>query len=93
MPGEAVLRQSAVQMMGEDKINRLNAAGNRRASAVPSLGQTMAERKPDTTNVYVVAPEHKPSLGKNDVLMIMQEDMLTGGQSKRLVKATARGQV
>lgn len=89
MPGEGVLNRSAMDMVGRDQVQRMNSWGNRTQSQ--SLPQALSARKPDMTNVYVVAPTAKPQLGKNDVLQVISDDILTGGQTKKLVKAVATG--
>ena len=91
MPGEFIMRQSAVQMIGEDNLTRLNALGNRRISEMPTIASAMPKREPDHANVWIVAPETKPSLGKNDVLQIVSDDMLQNGQTRKLVKAISLG--
>lgn len=91
-PGEYVLRKQAVDMLGRENLDTVNALGRR------TLSQTGANNNfaqgstvPSITNVYVVAPEEKPSLTKNDVLVVISEDLLTGGTTKKLVKSIATG--
>jgi hypothetical protein len=92
-PGEFLMRQSAVNFIGEDRLAALNAMGNRRISSSGPVGAIGAVPR-DTVNVYVVSPDQKPaSLSKKDVLVIVSEDMATGGQTKKLVKAIQTGQV
>jgi len=90
MPGEVIMSKSSVDMIGVDKLLALNALGNRRMSAMPTVADAV-KRAPDETNVWIVAPETKPTLGKRDVLAIINDDMLTGGQTKRLVKQIMSG--
>jgi hypothetical protein len=90
MPGEVIMSKSSVDMIGVDKLLALNAMGNRRMSAMPTVADAI-KRAPDETNVWIVAPETKPTLGKRDVLAIINDDMLTGGQTKRLVKQIMSG--
>jgi hypothetical protein len=42
--------------------------------------------------VYVVAPEAKPQMGRKDVVAAISEDMLSNGQTKKLVQANLHGQ-
>lgn len=88
-PGEVVMRRSAVDFIGKDNLLQMNNMGNRRISQMPTLAQN--KREPDNVNVWVVAPETKPSLGKNDVLTVVSQDILTGGQMKKLIKAVQVG--
>lgn len=90
MPGEVMMSKSAVDMVGEENLLALNARANSRMSSMPTVQQAM-QREPDTVNVWVVAPETKPGMGKRDVVAAITEDMMTGGKTKQLVKAIAVG--
>jgi len=92
--GEYVLRNSAVDAIGRDNLNRINAMGNRRISqplmdSIPQVGNSGGT--PSIVNVYVVSPEQKPTLTKQDVLVTIAEDMSRGGQTKKLVKSIIAG--
>lgn len=89
-PGEGVLNRSAVSMVGTDTIAAMNKGLMRRQSA---MGVMPAPRKPDEVNVYVVAPNEKPQLGAKDILMVIGQDILTGGSTKQLVKQVAVGAI
>lgn len=96
--GEFVLRNSAVDMIGRDNLAALNAQGNRQISAASSNIMGVANQGQATggggmVNVWVVAPEEKPSLTKNDVLVTITDDMSRGGATKKLVKSIALGQM
>lgn len=91
MPGEVMMSKSAVDMVGEENLLALNARANSRVSKMPSMADALAARQPDEVNVWVVAPEKRPAMGKKDVVAIMTEDMMTGGQTKQLIKAIAVG--
>jgi hypothetical protein len=91
-PGEAVLRNSAVDMIGEDTVNMLNAMGNSKRSPGPPP-PAPEPRKPDMVNVYVVQKDSVPPLGAKDVVAMVGEDIQKGGQTKRLIKAVAMGQM
>lgn len=90
--GEAILRKSAVSALGEDTVNRLNAMGNRVASErAPDRPLMAPQSEPETTNIYVMLPEEKPSLSKNDVLITVTDDMRRGGMTKKLVQTITKG--
>lgn len=91
-PGEYVLRNSAVQMLGRENLDQMNALGNRRISksAPPSAVGAM-QTEPDTVNVYVVSPEQKPQMTPKDVVVAVSEDLAKGGQTKKLVKSIQMG--
>jgi len=92
-PGEFVMRKSAVDMIGRDKLAAMNIAGNTKVSQMSSVGATMAAREPDIVNVYAVAPDRRPPPSKNDILAILHEDIMTGGRSKQLIKQVMVGAV
>lgn len=91
MPGEFLLRKSAVDMVGLDNLRQINAMGNSRMSAMPNLAQAMPQREGDEVNVWVVSPEKQPAMGKKDVLAIIGEDILTNGDTKKLIKSVVTG--
>jgi TP901 family phage tail tape measure protein len=90
-PGEFVMSKSAVSMVGEKNLRSMNAMGNRRMNAMPTVAGSMPQRQPDNANVWIVAPGTKPTLGRSDVLAIMTEDMMQGGNTRQLVKSIAMG--
>lgn len=94
-PGEWVLSKSAVSMIGEDRLSALNSRGNRRFTEMASqdASQGQANGQGTTLNVWVVSPDEKPSLGPNDVLAVITNDMMKGGATKKLVKQIISGGV
>lgn len=88
-PGEVVMNRSAVSFMGADNLLEMNRQGNRRLSQMPTM-QAM-KREPDNVNVWVVAPETKPQVGKKDIVATISDDILTGGSVKKLIKAVQMG--
>lgn len=91
MPGEIMMRKSAVDMVGRDTLLALNAAGNRRLSAMPTIAQAMPQKQPDTWNIWAVLPQHKPPPGKRDIVAAISEDIQTNGQTKQLIKSVIGG--
>lgn len=92
--GGDVLRNQAVEMIGRETLDSINGLGARTVdSSNSNLSAINTQKTGGTaiTNVYVVPPEQKPSLSKGDVLVTITEDMLKGGQTKKLVKAIAQG--
>lgn len=94
-PGEFVMRQSAVDLIGADTLSNLNAMGNsyasRSGSSVSAASQG-SKREPDSVHVYVTAPDQKPTLGPKDVITTIGDDILRGGQTKQLIKSVVMGQ-
>ena len=89
--GEAVLNRRAASFLGEETISELNAGRARATNAVAAVA--LPKRDPDNVSVYVMAPNEKPTLGPKDVLMVIGQDVLTGGQTKQLIKQVAVGAI
>lgn len=99
MPGEYVLKKSAVDTIGKDYLDSLNynaaATLSNSAEAINSSRDNSTNK--DSTgvggvvNVYVVGQEQQQQMTPNDVVVTITQDMLTGGQTKRLVKQIAMG--
>lgn len=98
MPGEYVLKKSAVDVIGRDYLDSLNsnAAATLNASAVDvnnsrDTSESDSKSGGGVVNVYVVGQEQQQAMTPSDVLVTITQDMLTGGQTKRLVKSIAMG--
>lgn len=86
--GEFMMRKSAVDSIGKDKLYAMNAMGNRaleenRLTQV-AIPENLGGNK--EVNVYVVSPEEKPQLGPDDIIHVIGEDLVTGGKTKQLIK-------
>lgn len=88
--GEFIVREAAVSSIGTDMLNSMNAQG---AAALKGVGapSISVQSAPVETNLYVVAPNNKPTLGPNDVIAIITDDVLKGGQTKKLIKKVSNG--
>ena len=91
MPGEYMLKKSAVDAVGMEYLNGLNSMTNNTVSSSSSSSPLAKPRQPDTTNVWVVAPESKPSMGPKDIVMVITDDMMRGGATRQLVKQIQTG--
>lgn len=93
MPGEYVMRQSAVNAVGRDALDAVNNLGNNRISrAAPApSGKPAASVRP--FNVWVVSPDQVPPPGPNDFVHAVADNLVKGGQIKQLVKSVAAGQM
>lgn len=89
--GEAVLNRRAVSLVGEEMVSAMNQGRVRAESAVQQVA--LSKREPDQVSVYVLAPNERPSLGPKDVLAVIGQDVLTGGQTKALIKQVAVGAI
>jgi len=93
-PGEYVLRNSAVSLIGKDNLDQINGLGNKRISQGVA-GPTMNESGGDNSivNVYVVSPDQKPSMTPQDVIVTITDDLAKGGPTKKLVKTIQMGKI
>lgn len=86
--GEFMLRKSAVDSIGHDKLYAMNAMGNaalkmEQPNIILPNADTAGNRE---VNVYVMAPDEKPQLGPDDILHVIGQDIASGGQTKQLIK-------
>lgn len=86
--GEWVVRKKAVDSVGNQFMARLNKHGDKALEDLQSA-PSIDMKTHTETNVYVVPPEQKPSLGPNDVLVVMRDDMMNG-EGRRLIQHIAR---
>lgn len=92
MPGEYVLRKKAVDMIGVQTLNAMNAMGNRAMAAGGHVGVAKQDKGPlGQTNVYVVAPEQQPVPGPSDIIAVINDDIARNGTTKKLIKSVAMG--
>ncbi|MCG7628989.1 phage tail tape measure protein [Epibacterium sp. MM17-32] len=96
MPGEYVLRRSAVQAIGVDELDRLNAMGNTVAQTSGHQGAASQPSKPSPAsrdmNIYLVDERSQAgSLGPRDILAIVNDDIARGGTTKKLIKTVQMG--
>lgn len=96
MPGEFVLRKSAVEAIGADNLESLNAAGNRLVSgqAAPqavTIAQPQAQERP--LSIYVVSPDKVPPPSKDEIVTWVQEDMINRGPIYKTTKAVQQGAI
>lgn len=91
-PGEAVLRRSAVSIVGEDNIKNLNNLGNRVQN--PTLAWTPPQEKDGgTVNVWVVTPDQQPPMTEKDIIAVINNDIMNRGSVKKMIQSVQMGQV
>lgn len=100
MPGEYVMKKSAVDTLGRDYLDNLN---NNASATLNAASESISDAKTSSTdksigaggivNVYVVGQEQQQSMTPNDVLVTITQDMMKGGQTKTLVKSIAMGAI
>lgn len=96
MPGEMVLRQSAVQAIGEDKLTQLNNLGNRQISEGALQGVAANSNKKQeqgVVNVWVVSPDQVPQSGPNDIIATVSQNIQNRGTLKQLIQQVAVGAI
>lgn len=96
MPGEFIMRQSAVKAIGEDKLTGLNNLGNRKLSqsGITPLSNQDQAAGGGVVNVWVVSPDEQPQqMGPNDVIATVANNIQRRGSLKQLIKQVQMGVV
>jgi TP901 family phage tail tape measure protein len=87
-PGEFVMRNSAVETIGRDNLERMNAMGPRTISQ--GKGVRMPEQDPNKevaqVNVWMVPQDQVPPPSAKDIIAHVTTDMAQGGATKKMVK-------
>jgi TP901 family phage tail tape measure protein len=92
--GEYVLRQSATAMIGKDRLDEINAAGNSVVSrSARNMGTPMPQRDPGLVNVWLVAKDQVPPPSPRDIITTIADNIQNGGSIKSLIKQVAMGAV
>lgn len=98
-PNEYVVQRSAVQALGTNFMQNLNnvTTGSLKQGAAnlggskPMVQNVMKSSPP--VNVYVVSPEQQRQMSQQDVVVALQDDILRGGATKKLIKAVITGEI
>ncbi|MFE1602999.1 phage tail tape measure protein [Methylobacterium sp. ID0610] len=93
MPGEFVLKRSAVDVIGRETLDRMNAMGAGVMAKAPPVEPSRfgGNRAEANANVYVVAPEAVPQPGPNDFVAAIGDNIQRGGAIRTLIKRVAAG--
>lgn len=91
MPGEYVLKKSAVDYLGKNFLNSLNTNAAQTMSTV--AGDIVADEGSPASivNVWVVSDEEEAGMGPNDVIATITKDIRNGGQTRQLIKSIVAG--
>lgn len=93
MPGEMILRTSAVNQIGREALEEINARGNRKVTkGMPTL-PTPEPRDSRPINIYAVLPEEQQQIGPDDVVAFITDDIRRRGMTRTLIKAVNTGQL
>ncbi len=92
MPGEYVLKKSAVDYLGENFLNSLNHNTEQTLNAItPEVGVMGNNGGQSVVNVWVVSEEEQAGMGPNDVIATITKDIRTGGTTRQLIKSVIAG--
>lgn len=96
MPGEYVLKKSAVDALGTNFLNDLNTnAAQTLSNTAAQLGgmsyHNESASEPSVVNVWVVSKEEEAQMGPNDIIATISRDIRNGGQTKRLIQSVVAG--
>lgn len=96
MPGEFMIKKSAVDALGMDYMHHLNNTTANAASNVstPAVGPALKSAMSGgggLVNVWIVSPEQMGSAGPNDVVATISDDINRGGPIKKLIKSVQMG--
>ena len=96
MPGEYVLKKSAVDALGTNFLNDLNTnAAQTLSNTAAQLGgmsyDNESTSEPSVVNVWVVSKEEEAQMGPNDIIATISRDIRNGGQTKRLIQSVVAG--
>ena len=88
---EYLIRRPAAQSLGKGFLDAINARGVHALDGMGGAPAVAVQAPPVQTNVYIIAPEEKPTMGPNDVIATFSNDVLKGGVTKKLIKQVASG--
>lgn len=89
-PGEYILRNSAVEAIGRDNLDTINAMGNRVISgSSQSIQSPLGNQSGEggVVNVWIVSPDEKPQLGPRDIIAVVNDEIARNGSTKRLIQS------
>ncbi len=96
MPGEYIMRQSAVKAAGGvGALDQMNNQANRRLSINDSNLAAANQNKQarQETNVWVVSPDQAPPMGPNDVIATISDNIQRRGPVRELIKQAVAGNI
>lgn len=90
MPGEYVMKKSAVSALGENFLTNLN---NNTVATMNAMngGAVVQNNEPSVVNVWVVTDKEQAQMGPNDVIATISKDIRTGGTTKKLIQSVVAG--
>lgn len=98
MPGEFVVKKSAVDVLGTDYLNSLN--NNAMQTIAGAQGYVSGDEDVDAqtqgttenvTNIWLIDDRSQAQMGPNDVIAVIGKDISTGGRTRQLIKSVVAG--
>lgn len=86
--GEWVVQKPAVDSVGNQFMARLNQHGSKALEGLQSVPK-LDMRNHTETSVWVVRPDQEPTMGPNDVRVVLTEELMNG-EGRRLVEHISR---
>lgn len=83
--GEWVINRRAVDSVGHNFMARLNRDGAKALDNTKS-GPSLVVNPHQEMNVWMVPPASRPQMGPNDVLVTWADDVMRGGESRKLIQ-------
>lgn len=95
MPGEYVMRKSAVEAVGTDFLSNLNAGNTdfltSTSEGLSQTGEKSSGTKNSTMNIWVVTPDQVPQEDPDNIIATVSRDIKTNGTIKQLIKQVSMG--
>ena len=93
MPGEMILRRSAVASIGQGALENINNMGATSMSegTSPALPANDNPAGAGQVNVWVVSPDQVPQMGPNDVIATIADNIQRRGSIKQLIQQVNMG--
>ncbi len=87
---EWLVNSKATKSVGHEFMAKLNNQG---AAALDAMrgSPVIVPQAPQEMNVWLVKEGQKPQLGKNDILLAVHEDIMSNGETKKLIKHVSQG--
>lgn len=90
MPGEYVFKKSAVDMIGVETLNNMNATGQLATNTALMIADKNAAGG-DTVNVWVVKEDALPAPGPKDIIAVVGTNIMDGGVLKKMIASVKTG--
>lgn len=97
MPGEFVMRKTAVEAMGTDFLDNLNAGNtgliNNANEGISGDNTSSKKGESSVVNVWVVTQDQVPQEDPHNIVAVVSDDIRRGGSLKKLIKQVNSGTI